>query len=64
MKTYIVVALVCQGLGNNIFRAGDECQEDQFPAGHAEKLVEQGFLAEKQVIAEEAPKAKKSKDSE
>jgi len=54
MKNYIVVALVCQGLGNNLFRAGEECKEEQFAPGHADKLVEQGFLKLKEDSPEES----------
>lgn len=45
MKKYRVLVLAVNGK-RGIFRSGDEVNEDNFPAGHAEKLAEQGFLEE------------------
>lgn len=44
MMTYKVIALSVGGKSNRIFTAGDVVTADAFPDGHAEKLVEQGFL--------------------
>lgn len=44
MKQYIVIALSVGGLNNKIFNSGDTVNDKQFVQGHAEKLVEQGFL--------------------
>ena len=44
MKEYIVIALSVGGLNNKIFNSGDIVNDKQFVQGHAEKLVEQGFL--------------------
>lgn len=44
MKEYIVIALSVGGLNNKIFNSGDTVNDKQFVQGHAEKLVEQGFL--------------------
>jgi len=39
-----VIALSVGGLGKKIFSSGDIVTAENFPSGHAEKLVEQGFL--------------------
>lgn len=44
MKEYKVIALSVGGLNNKIFNSGDTVNDKQFVQGHAEKLVEQGFL--------------------
>ncbi len=43
MNHYKVLVLAVNGK-RGIFRSGDEVNEDNFPPGHAEKLVEQGYL--------------------
>lgn len=43
MNHYIVKALAVNGK-RGIFRSGDKVNEDTFPPGHAEQLVEKGFL--------------------
>jgi len=44
MKKYTVISLTVGGLANKIFNYGDVVNEDNFPKGNAEKLVQQGFL--------------------
>lgn len=44
MSKYIVVALSVGAKSNKIFYAGEEVSGDAFDEGHAEALVEQGFL--------------------
>lgn len=46
MKKYIVSALVVGGLGSLIHNSGEEVTDANFPPGHAEELVKQGFLRE------------------
>jgi len=46
MKKYTVISLTVGGLANKIFNYGDVVNEDNFPKGNAEKLVQQGFLKE------------------
>lgn len=57
-QKYIVKSLAVSGKGSKIFRAKDEVSANDFPEGHAEKLVEQGHLKRKP-----GPKSK-GKDSE
>lgn len=57
-KTYIVIALSVGGLGNKIFKSGDEVKENNFYEGHADKLVDQGFLK----LKEEKKEDSQSKD--
>jgi hypothetical protein len=52
MKKYIVVALSVGGLSNKIFNSGDAVDEDNFEPGHADALVEQGFLKQISEIEE------------
>lgn len=51
MPKYIVVALCVGAKSNKIFYAGEEVSEDAFDEGHAEALVEQGFLKPVEVEA-------------
>lgn len=44
MAKYIVIALACGGLGNRVFRAGDEAKSGDFQ--NPEELVKKGFLKE------------------
>lgn len=43
---YIVKSLYLGGLGNKVFKSGDEVTEANFPDGNAAKLVQQGYLIE------------------
>lgn len=74
MKEYKVIALSVGGLNNKIFNSGDIVNDKQFVQGHAEKLVEQGFLKPlhhtkevevkeeiNEVVDAEKPKATKNK---
>ncbi len=44
MKKYLVVALSVGGMNNKIYELNNEVTADCFPEGHAEELVEKGFL--------------------
>lgn len=44
MAKYKVKSLYLGGLGNKIFKSGDEVTEKNFPQGNAEKLCKKGFL--------------------
>ena len=44
MREYKVVALSLSGRNNRIFKSGDIVNEDNFPEGQAEQLVNQGFI--------------------
>jgi hypothetical protein len=62
MKSYTVIALSVVS-GSMIFNSGDQVNENQFPEGHAESLVKQGFLkpvdaSEADLKAEQEAKAK------
>jgi hypothetical protein len=41
---YKVISLSVGGLGNKVFKSGDVVKTENFEAGLAPKLVEQGFL--------------------
>lgn len=59
MAKYKVKALYLGGLGNKVFKSGDEVDDKQFPEGNAQKLVEKGFLVE---INPKATKESKPKE--
>ncbi len=61
MKTYKVIALSVGGLGKKIFNSGDEVNENNFIAGRAEQLVDQGFLKR---LGENSEKANESSETE
>lgn len=60
MTKYKVIALSVGAKNNKIFKSGDIVTADAFHEGHADKLVEQGFL-ELVVEKAEAPKVKAPK---
>lgn len=56
MAKYKVKALSVGAMSNKIFHSGDIVEDSAFPPGHAEHLVNEGFLD-----LYEAPKADSSK---
>jgi hypothetical protein len=65
MPNYKVIALSVGGLGNKVFKLGDEVKDTNFPRGHADELVTKGFLAKiedpKEAKKPEAPKVETPK---
>lgn len=59
MANYKVISASLGGLGNKVFKAGDNVTEKNFSKGNAPKLVEQGFLEE--IKGKETPKPAKKK---
>ncbi len=71
MRTFKVIALSCSGKGKKIYSAQEVVNEDGFPEGTCDELVEKGFIEEikKPMINEDDGKiqkeaAKKKAESE
>lgn len=64
MAKYKVKSLYLGGLGNKIFKSGDEVTEKNFPQGNAEKLCKKGFLEKVNEKPEAKPEPKKDEKKE
>lgn len=64
MAKYKVTSLYLGGLGNKIFKSGDEVTEKNFPQGNAEKLCKKGFLEKVNEKTEPKQEAKKDEKKE
>ncbi len=55
MAKYKVVALSVGAMSNKIFRSGEVVEDTAFPIGHAEHLVNEGFLKPYEPELEKTP---------
>lgn len=46
MRTFEVIALSCSGKGKKIYSSKDVVNEDGFPEGTCDELIEKGFIKE------------------
>ncbi len=46
MRTFKVIALSCSGKGKKIYSSKDIVNEDGFPEGTCDELIEKGFIKE------------------
>lgn len=65
MRTFKVIALSCSGKGKKIYSAQEVVNEDGFPEGTCDELIEKGFIEEiKPTINEDDDKLQKLAESE